>query len=53
MSRESDLDQTMRELIHKMVHVGPWTQQEKAQYDHACIERARLMTRVRKPKCAC
>lgn len=55
MSRESELDATMRALIHKSVRNGPLTPAEEREYLYAVMERSRLLTpeRRRDKRCAC
>jgi len=43
MSRESELDKIIRDLIHILVHKGKWTRDQKQRYDMATMERSRRL----------
>ena len=43
MSRESELDKIIKDLIHILVHKGKWTPGQKQRYDMATMERSRRM----------
>jgi len=43
MSRESELDKIIRDLIHILVHQGKWTRGQKQQYNMATMERSRRL----------
>lgn len=40
MSRESQLDEIMKNLIHILVHEGSWTEEQKRDYENAVMERS-------------
>jgi hypothetical protein len=43
MSRESELDKIIKDLIHILVHKGKWTPGQKQRYDMATMERSRRL----------
>lgn len=43
MSRESELDKIIRDLIHILVHKGKWTLGQRQRYDMATMERSRRL----------
>lgn len=50
MSRESELDKIIKDLIGILVTKGKWTVKQKIKYDGATRERSRLMYNGLLPK---